>query len=329
MLAWLSVSDPDVHLVWALAAGIGLLVLILTVALINISQVHVRQQQQVRAVEQTWKAWLVWGAFQEKAPPRLRGTVFLRTHQAHLWREALMSADGRLRRVLVNHASACGLVRFMDKTLSKGLLAEPMALEVCVVLVGLLGMNQHASALKALLKSKNTSLSFAAALALLRLEPTNFKLVTQEGRLKSWSMAALLALGHLAPPEAMDDYIEERIHKEPPRFAARLLAAWSELPSERHRDVAFKLLSDPDTEGWLLCSALRLQKDARNLPLIKGLLNHNRWAVRLQAIKAYARLANKAELQVLRNFADDENWWIRVRVAEALNQQKAAYSHYG
>lgn len=290
----------------------------LVLALVVISHRHVANQKKMHHLELVWRAWLTIGLYQHQPAPAMPKGAYLRAGYAHMWREALVSTDGQLRARLVRRAKACGLDSYVVRILYSGRLAHPMAVEICLALSGLMGLKALAPRVLRFVRPTNGPLTFAAALALLRLYPNCFEQLLARMHIERWSTASLLALFKEAGPERADPYIERLLPTVHPRFAARLLSAWSQLSSMRSREVARVLLRDPATEGWLLCAALRLQRDPRDLPGVVPHLRHARWAVRLQAVKAYARLAGKEELERLREFENDENWWIRLRVSEAL-----------
>jgi hypothetical protein len=68
----------------------------------------------------------------------------------------------------------------------------------------------------------------------------------------------------------------------------------------------------------VLAASLPLLNESRDLPLLRHLLSHEQWFVRVQAATALGRVGREGDEALLRNLLTDGNWWVRYRAAQAL-----------
>jgi hypothetical protein len=319
---WSSLINPAASDIWALAAGCAMLCAALVVALILLSFRHQRREQLYKELDAQWRPWLQKSLFgpvplQQMPPDGLRGT-----YVAHIWLDSLLRIAEGSRQPLCLLARQCGVAEFALKVLRHPRWQSPDTLETCVSLAGILRVQRSQPFLEKLLRHRAPSISFAVALALLRLNPQQVKLVWSKAPLFRWSKAALLTLLKTIPSHQVDRLVQHRIEHSSAKDAAQLLAAWAQLPGRAAAQYASKLLSDPNTEGWLLCAALRMQDDVTKVGQFRHYLEHPRWSVRLLALQAVAKLGFGQDLQLIHRLKDNENWWVHIRAREAILAQE-------
>lgn len=319
---WRFFTNPPTDLIWTLALVGALACVCLTLLLLAQSGLQQRRAAIAAALDETWLPWLAFCTLEGMRCLPFPQTRFGKVHVLRLWLHAVLQVEQDMRIEMLLVARQCGLHRHVLQVLHRPWLHNTEMLEVCAGLSGFLRIPEAVAPLRALAGRHHGALSFAAALALLRIDPHHFRWVLAHLDLSSWSTAALLPLLKLAPAAEVDAFMESLIQSQPPKLAAKLLAVWAQLPQRSAQRFAARVMDRPDNEGWLLCAALRVVDDLAMVETVKPLLKHPRWSVRLLAVRALARIGSSQDLAVLEEMAKDENWWLRVRVQEALAERR-------
>jgi HEAT repeat protein len=187
--------------------------------------------------------------------------------------------------------------------------------------LGFLGAEEAWPALEAIAGTSGAMLSFAAARALLRIEPRRAldALTPSIMQRNDWSVARLGCMFTELGPAIVTPSLTTMLVSRPRSGLDRVvkLARFG----ERSR-VA------PIMRGWLSASdnpdiimaALEYVDDERELPWAKGAATHSEWRVRMAAAKALGRIGAASELNTLLDLLRDPVWWVRYHAAQALTR---------
>jgi hypothetical protein len=315
---WLSVFEPTAAQLWHVVFGALILCAVMVLALFLEGMRHGRLQRVLDDTERTWRPWFSRSHLGNEPIMRLPQASLPASYVAQMWLELLLRVDRGSRETWLTRARAAGVPDFVFDVLNRPRRHAPAELETAATLAGMLNLPQATKPLRRLMQHRAPAISFAASLALLRLAPEMTETVWTEAPSANWSRAALLTLLREVPSEQVDDFVQRRMAERPAKEAAQLLSAWAQLPGRGAAHYATKLLANPEAEGWLLCAALRIQDDVTQSPVLRQYLDHPRWAVRLLALRAIAKLGYGQDLAALEKFRDSDNWWVRVRAREAL-----------
>lgn len=161
--------------------------------------------------------------------------------------------------------------------------------------------------------------SFAAARALLRIEPRRALEVLSRsivGR-DDWPLARLGTIFQELGPAVVTPALLTMLLGRPRKGLDRLikLARFG----HRHRIT-------PIVRAWLSSSeasdvieaAVDYVEDASDLPWARGAARHPEWRVRMAAARALGRIGGRKELAVLLELLRDPAWWVRYHAAQAL-----------
>jgi hypothetical protein len=312
------VFEPSAAHIWTAVAVATVLCALMVLALFVQSWRHNRTMARLRETEQCWRPWFDRSHFANVPTMQLPADQLRAAYVTQLWLDELLRVDPGSRGPSLDRAREAGVDAFVMRVLRRPGLRSPALLETCVTLSGLLRLSEAAPALKRLTRHRTAAVAFAASLALMRLAPQAADTVWNNAPSAKWSRAALLTLLKEVPGDRVDEFVQRCIEERPAKEAAQLLAAWAQLPGRGAAHYAARLLRDPNTEGWLLCAALRIQDDVTQSPQLRQYLDHPRWAVRLLALRAIAKLGYGQDLAALEKFRDSDNWWVRLRAREAL-----------
>jgi len=98
---------------------------------------------------------------------------------------------------------------------------------------------------------------------------------------------------------------------------ARLLHLLEIAHMERAAPVLRRILREANDEQAIAAS-LSAVRDPRDLPLVRGLVTHAAWFVRVRAAQAVGRLGAPEDRGLLTQLLSDSHWWVRYRAAQAL-----------
>lgn len=315
---WSSLTEPTAAAIWRIVAGCAVLCVGLVIAILVMSVLQQRTTRRINATTKTWRDCLDRLNFQDSVAHELPRHSLCRAQVASLVLDAALLVDAGSRATLARFIVHCKLDRYVHEQLRRPRGQSPVVLETCATMAGMFGMRAALPLLPRLMDHRVAAVAFAAALAILRLNPSAVPLVWGRAPVHLFSKAALLTLLKAVPSCQVDGLVLQRIEKCGAKEAAQLLSAWGQLPGRAAVRYASELLDQPNCEGWLLCAALRMQDDVSQLARIRPFLEHPRWAVRLQAVHAVARLGFAADVEKLEPLSDNSNWWVRTRAREAL-----------
>lgn len=161
--------------------------------------------------------------------------------------------------------------------------------------------------------------SFAAASALLRIEPRRALDVLADsiaGR-EDWSLARIGTIFKELGPAVITAPLVTMLLKQPHRGLERVV----KLARLGHRDRIGAIVRgwlESSTDPEVLVAALNFVEDRSDLPWARGAGRHQDWRVRMSAARAIGRIGGRGELAALLELLRDPVWWVRHHAAQAL-----------
>lgn len=175
--------------------------------------------------------------------------------------------------------------------------------------------------LERLAHERNPVLSFAAARALLRIEPRRAldALALDMVLRDDWSIARIGSiLQELGPALATAPLL--RLLRSPPERGHERLVKLARFAHRERVAEAVRGWLAASREPHVIAAALDYVEDASDLPRVRGAARHAHWHVRMAAARALARIGGTRELAMLLELLRDPHWWVRYHAAQALSQ---------
>ena len=173
--------------------------------------------------------------------------------------------------------------------------------------------------LESLARDPGPVLSFAAARALLRIEPRRALDVLAPSIVHraEWPLSRLGSILQELGPTIVTPALVTMLVGRPRRGLDRVI----KLARFGHRSRIA-----PIVRGWLSASddpevigaALDFVEDGSDLPWARGAARHESWRVRMAAARAMGRVGGRTELAPLLALLRDPVWWVRYHAAQAL-----------
>ena len=192
---------------------------------------------------------------------------------------------------------------------------------IAITALGHLREQRAWTRLEKLAAARGAVISFAAARALLRIEPRRALdvLAPALADRQDWSLARIGSIFQELGPAVVTAPLVTMLLKRPHRGLDRIV----KLARFGHRDRIATIV-----RGWLgsssdpevLIAALNYVEDRSDLPWARGAGQHEEWRVRMSAARALGRIGGREELAVLLELLRDPVWWVRYHAAQALTR---------
>jgi HEAT repeat protein len=312
-------SEPQIAFAAAVAAAALAAALLLLVAIAAMRALGQRRAERITRQEEAWRR-AIHQAMEE--PPAPGGLAAVSDSDLPeflmLWnrlREALAAAAADNMGELLR---ANGLDVRAIRLLHAGSLRSQL---IAMTTLGHLRDERAWGALESLAQSGRTVVSFAAARALMRIEPRRAldALAASIVQRTDWSVARLGCVFAELGPATVTPSLTTMLISRPRAGLDRVVKLARFGDRARIAPIMRGWLSasdDPD----IIMAALDYVEDERELPWAKGAAQHSEWRVRMAAAKALGRIAAASELATLLELLRDPVWWVRFHAAQALTR---------
>jgi len=297
----------------ALAAALLLLAWILVVRLRGR-----RRAERIARQEETWRRAMheaMERPVEERLPPIADGDLpeFLM-----LWNRLQETQRGPAAENMSQLLRDNGLDKRAMALLRSGSVRSRL---IAMSTLGFVGAEEAWPELEAIAGSSSAMLSFAAARALLRIEPRRAldALTLSIVQRNDWSVARLGCMFTELGPALVTPSLTTMLVSRPRAGLDRVvkLARFGE--RSRVAPIMRGWLSSSDNPD-IIMAALEYVDDERELPWAKGAATHAEWRVRMAAAKALGRIGAASELNTLLDLLRDPVWWVRYHAAQALTR---------
>ena len=167
--------------------------------------------------------------------------------------------------------------------------------------------------------SENPIVSLTAARAVLQVDPSQGIAVVLPycGSRSDWPLAGVASMLQMAGPTLVSDPLASQcLSSDQPHVTRfiRLLSCAQRSVAEATVRTILKTGTDPE----VIAACLRQMNDVGDHDIICSYWDHPEWYVRLQAVKALARVSRGEDTPLFIRRLKDESWWVKFRAAEAL-----------
>ncbi|MEO7744294.1 MAG: HEAT repeat domain-containing protein, partial [Usitatibacter sp.] len=205
------------------------------------------------------------------------------------------------------------------------------SLRARLLAIGALGQQREARAWDALLRltrDRQSILSFAAARALLRIDPRLALEILGPAIVHraDWSLARIGTIFDELGPGAVTGPITTMLVSRSRDGLDRVVKLARFGDRGRVAPIMRGWLSSSD-EPELIMAALAYVDNAADLPWALGAANHDEWRVRMAAARALGRIGAREEFKPLLDLLRDPVWWVRYHAAQALTGLRGLESY--
>ena len=190
-----------------------------------------------------------------------------------------------------------------------------------IIALGYLRSRTHFDKLARYLDDRSTIISLSAARALMHLDPARAvtMLVPHIVQRNDWPQGGVAQILHDASPALVSKELGEVALQANADVAPRLIRFLADVSPTAAAPIIRRVLESPP-DDHLISTCLQVMTDPNDLGLIRSLLSHERWHVRMHAAAALGRMGQPGDEQRLLPLLADTQWWVRYRAAQALSR---------
>lgn len=308
-------TDPVVVFALWLGVTVVLVTLFMLGLIIVMRQVVTRRERLYRRAHARWTSLLKDpGPAQLPALPGRQVEGFVSA-----WVDQARKPGARLA-----HLRRCGRELGLERELL-ALMQRPDFNGRIAAITGLgyLGEPAHFDTLAPFLDDRSPILSLCAAASMMRLDAGRAValFVPQILGRDDWSQGQVAAILEGAHDPGVARALTHATLRANAALAPRLvrfLAAVS--PGDASPVIRTILATDVDDHLFSTC--LQVMSNPDDLDLVRPLLSHERWHVRMHAASAVGRLGGPDDEAALVGLLSDRQWWVRYRAAQALSRRQ-------
>jgi HEAT repeat protein len=190
-----------------------------------------------------------------------------------------------------------------------------------IIALGYLRSRTHFDKLARYLDDRSTIISLSAARALMHIDPARAvtMLVPHIMARNDWPQGGVAQILHDANPAVISDELGQATLQATADVAPRLIRFLADVSPAAAAPVIRRVLQSPP-DDHLVSTCLQVMSDPADLDLIRSLLTHERWHVRMHAAAAIGRMGQPGDEQRLLPLLGDSQWWVRYRAAQAISR---------
>lgn len=309
-------TDPKIVFAFWLGVVITVMtVVMLTVILIMRQLVLRRERNHARGVA-SWRRVLMAGPNEATAQvPTLRPRDLSGFLEA--WNEAHEPLHGGTTPYLSRIAGEVGLEKQLYRILDQRGFHKHL---VAIIALGHVKNSGNFHRIEAFIDDKSPIVSLCAARALMQIDPGRAAsmVVPQIVRRHDWSQGSIATiLQEAGGDHVLSQELSEATLQAHAEIAPRLVRLLASVSPEAAAPIIRKSLAS-STDERLISTCLQVMSNPAALDLVRPLLTHSRWHVRMLAAVTLGRLGVAGDEQRLIAMLADEQWWVRYRAAQAL-----------
>lgn len=306
--------DPQAQITFAFWLGVAVVTatLVMLAVILGMRQVLSRRERRQRVAVDYWEARLASADGHAGGGHLAKEDVsgFVIAWIGQLGREG---ADvERLRRV----AEALGLEKHLLRQLGNASFEERIA---ALTALGHLGSVRHFDRIADFVDDPSPIVSLCAARALMQLDASSAVtlFIPQITRRDDWASGRVAAILREAGGAEISKELSDATLRANADVAPRLVRFLASVSPEHAAPVIRSILAS-DADDHLVSTCLQVISDPADLDVVRSLLRHERWHVRLHAASAIGRIGVPGDQVRLMRLLSDEQWWVRYRAAQAL-----------
>jgi HEAT repeat protein len=190
-----------------------------------------------------------------------------------------------------------------------------------IIALGFLKSATHFDKLARYLDDRSTIISLSAARALMHIDPSRAvtMLVPHIVSRNDWPQGGVAQILHEVQPAIVSKELSEVALQANADVAPRLIRFLADVSPVEAAPVIRSILAAPP-DDHLVSTCLQVMTQPEDLDLVRALLVHERWHVRMHAAAAIGRLGTTGDDALLLPLLGDAQWWVRYRAAQALTR---------
>jgi HEAT repeat protein len=318
-------ADPHTAFALTLASAALLLGLALLAAIAVMGAMRRWRRGRMAAIESRWRNALSLAAEDPRGANLPRIGMRDLPHFLEAWNRLLESADeqtaARLGTLLTLHGIDRRVLRMLGKR-------SPRLQLAAITAAGHLREMRAWPKLEALAQRSGPVTSFAAARAMLRIDPRRALDVLSHAIVQrdDWPVARLASVFESLGPNVVTPPLITMLLRRPRPGLDRVVKLAHFGQPERISGIVRGWLgssTDPD----VLMAALACIEDRSDIPWAVGAAEHSEWRVRMAAARALGRVGSREELPALLELLRDPVWWVRYHAAHGLTRLEGLAPH--
>lgn len=306
-------QDPTVVFAfWLGVAVLAVTVLMLFIIIVMRQVVSYRERRHLSAVAR-------WSGLLASTPTGSLPALPTREAAGFVaaWLSRATRGEGNLESLRAA-AQRVGLEKHLHAFLRRGDFNDRSA---AITAMGYLGNAGDFDRISPFLGDQSPVLSLGAASALMRLDAGRAVslFMPQIIRRHDWARGRVAAILNDTRDEQVAKALSEATLQANSALAPRLVRFLAGVSPEEASNVIRTILrSSPDHH--LISTCLQVIGRPSDLDLVRPMLSHERWHVRMHAATALGRLGGPGDEEALIRLLSDRQWWVRYRAAQALTQ---------
>lgn len=311
------IHSSDARIVFAFWVGVCVVVmaLLMLVAILVMRQLAARAESRHLRATEFWRRVLTDAMRVPDTPvPPLRQSDVPGFVDA--WNDLHEAPENRDNPGMRAVAGAVGLERQLSLALQAGGFHDRV---MSMIAMGHLKCPAHLDTLVAYLEDGSTMVSITAARAIMRIDPRVGveKLIPQIVAHQDWVQGNVAVILGEAGAGIVSRRLGEATLQVNDAVAPRMVRLLADVSPRDAAPVIRALLSGNHDEH-LTSTCLQVLAEPSDLDVVRPLLQHPRWHVRMHAATALGRLGGEEDRPRLLPLLSDSQWWVRYRAAQAL-----------
>ncbi len=311
--------EPIINLVILLAIGIITTSLLLLLLMLRVRLHQATQEDHKKQLLCIWEPVLAAASIDCSAVqlPALAKKDY--PDVLILWNRFQESMRGESKENLIILGRKLGIEALAERMLSS---KDESERTIAALTLGNMGARESWPVLEKMALTEVGLSGQVAARALARIDPKAASpiLIPLFVRRHEWPQSRVAAILSDMGAEVITTPMISALLRASPEELARFLRY---LPFAYQNEAleALRLLLSEHNEAEVLTAclvAMRNLAEDSDIAVIKNLLHHPEWVVRVQAVNTMVRLARREDLPEIIALLSDPNWWVRYRSAQAL-----------
>lgn len=311
--------DPVIRIAFLAGEALFVLTLIILLQVLSLSLLRSARERRSQRFIDAWQpimALCTWAQPVPESLPQIR-KADLHTFLV-LWNSLQETTKGDYRHRLNQLLKGAGLLETIVLMLYKDSRRKKLT---AIITLGHLAEDSVWEDLCTLSESEDSHISLLAARALVLCKPEKAAifLMPLVASRSDWPPAKVANILKEAGANAISPPLIAVLEKTKKAYLPRL-TRYLEIASTHLVIPALRKVMSNTDDAEVIAACLKLLNDPLSLEIIRDFLNHEEWFVRVQAAAALGRIGTKEDESLLLPLLSDKEWWVRYRAAHALAQ---------
>lgn len=235
-----------------------------------------------------------------------------------VWNEVHEALNGATTPYLRELAGAIGLQPYLYEMLASRRFHDHL---LAIIALGHVRDPADFDAVLKFIDDRNPIVSLCAARALMQIDPQRAvtRFVPAIVHRTDWSQGTVARILQEAGSENVSEQLSEATLRANADIAPRLIRFLANINPQAAAPIIRRTILEAADER-LISTCLQVMANPDDLDVVRPLLAHSRWHVRMQAAVTLGRLGVPGDEVRLVAMLSDPQWWVRYRAAQALTK---------